>query len=100
MTFQIQPKLRLTKSLDQFWLFLNRAYFLLLLNTNWFLSILKIKLHNRFSTLEEAVIRANATPYGLGAGIWTKDIRQSDYAMRRIKAGMVNLPISPQFIRL
>ena len=42
-----------------------------------------------FATLEEAIDRANDTPYGLGAGIWTTGIQESELALKKIKAGMI-----------
>ena len=32
---------------------------------------------------------ANDTPYGLGAGIWTKDISKAHALAKKIKAGYV-----------
>jgi len=44
--------------------------------------------------LEEAVERANDTPYGLGSSVWTKDIERAYHAAERIQAGTtwVNSP--------
>jgi coniferyl-aldehyde dehydrogenase len=42
-----------------------------------------------FRTLEEAIKRANATPYGLAAGVITKDIDIANRLSRSIKAGTV-----------
>jgi aldehyde dehydrogenase (NAD+) len=42
-----------------------------------------------FDTLEEAVTRANATPYGLAAGIFTTHLGTAHKLARRIKAGSV-----------
>lgn len=42
-----------------------------------------------FKTNEEALQRANATPFGLAAGVFTKDITRGNYFTRQIKAGLV-----------
>jgi succinate-semialdehyde dehydrogenase/glutarate-semialdehyde dehydrogenase len=44
--------------------------------------------------LEEAIERANDTPYGLGSSVWTKDIERAYHAAERIQAGTtwVNSP--------
>jgi betaine-aldehyde dehydrogenase len=42
-----------------------------------------------FETEEEAVELANATPYGLSAGLWTRDLNRMHRVARRIKAGTV-----------
>ncbi len=44
-----------------------------------------------FSHLDEAVARANDTPYGLSAGIWTQDLGKAHALARRLKAGMVSI---------
>lgn len=43
----------------------------------------------RFKDLDEAVEIANDTPYGLAAGVWTKDIRQALLMSERLQAGTV-----------
>lgn len=43
----------------------------------------------KFDTIEEAVERANDTPYGLGAGVFTSSIALADYFVRRLHAGTV-----------
>jgi len=43
----------------------------------------------RFSTIEDALRLANATPYGLGASIWTKDEREITTCTRAIESGQV-----------
>ncbi len=42
-----------------------------------------------FSDLDEVAAQANDTPYGLGAGIWTKDISKAHALAKKIKAGSV-----------
>jgi len=44
--------------------------------------------------LEEAIQRANDTPYGLGSSVWTKDVERAYHAAERIQAGTtwVNSP--------
>ncbi|HYS68078.1 MAG TPA: aldehyde dehydrogenase family protein [Paraburkholderia sp.] len=42
-----------------------------------------------FDTLDEVVERANATPYGLGAGVWTRDVGRAHALAPRIRAGSV-----------
>jgi aldehyde dehydrogenase (NAD+) len=42
-----------------------------------------------FDTEDEVVQRANATPFGLAAGVWTKDVSRALRMSRRIRAGTV-----------
>ncbi len=42
-----------------------------------------------FKTDEEAVAIANGTDYGLGSGLWTRDLQRAHRAARDIHAGMV-----------
>jgi len=49
-----------------------------------FLSILK-----PFKTKEEALQRANDSKYGLGAGVFTKDMKTAEYFIRNFEAGSV-----------
>jgi phenylacetaldehyde dehydrogenase len=42
-----------------------------------------------FSTVEELVSKANATDYGLAAGLWTKDISKAHRIAAGLKAGTV-----------
>ena len=44
-----------------------------------------------FSDLDEAIARANDTPYGLSAGVWTQDLGHAHAVARRLKAGMVSI---------
>jgi aldehyde dehydrogenase (NAD+) len=42
-----------------------------------------------FSDEAEAIEIANATPYGLGGGLWTKDVQRAHRVAARIRSGMV-----------
>ncbi|WP_042353774.1 aldehyde dehydrogenase family protein [Bacillus rubiinfantis] len=42
-----------------------------------------------FDTVDEVVKRANNTPYGLAAGVWTKDIKKAHQVANKLKAGTV-----------
>lgn len=42
-----------------------------------------------FDDLEEAVVRANATPYGLAAGVYTRDVGTAHKLAARLKVGTV-----------
>ncbi len=42
-----------------------------------------------FDTDEEAVALANATPFGLAAGVWTRDVRRAHLVARALQAGTV-----------
>ena len=42
-----------------------------------------------FKDIDDVITRANNTPYGLSAGIWTNDIRKAHKVAREIKAGTV-----------
>ncbi|KAF5065955.1 Succinate-semialdehyde dehydrogenase [NADP(+)] GabD [anaerobic digester metagenome] len=43
----------------------------------------------RFRDLNDALIRANRSPYGLGASIWTRNTKYMREATRRLEAGLV-----------
>jgi len=43
----------------------------------------------RYSDIDEAVARANAGPYGLGASVWGSDAAQASEVAGRLHAGMV-----------
>jgi acyl-CoA reductase-like NAD-dependent aldehyde dehydrogenase len=42
----------------------------------------------RYTDFDDAIRRANATPYGLGSSIWTHDVRKIHRAAQEIEAGM------------
>ncbi|KQP14417.1 aldehyde dehydrogenase family protein [Pseudorhodoferax sp. Leaf267] len=42
-----------------------------------------------FDTIDEVEQRANATPYGLGSGVWTRDIHKVQRLTRSLRAGSV-----------
>ncbi len=42
-----------------------------------------------FDTVEEAIERANATEYGLAAGVWTENVRTAHYLAQSLEAGTV-----------
>jgi acyl-CoA reductase-like NAD-dependent aldehyde dehydrogenase len=42
-----------------------------------------------FDDVEDAVRKANDVPFGLAAGIWTKDVKKAHNVARRIQAGTV-----------
>jgi succinate-semialdehyde dehydrogenase/glutarate-semialdehyde dehydrogenase len=45
----------------------------------------------RFSSEEEALERANSTPYGLNSSVWTKDARRGREVAARLRTGTVNI---------
>jgi len=45
----------------------------------------------RFSDVEDAIARANATPYGLNASVWTANGRRGREVAARLHAGTVNV---------
>ena len=46
---------------------------------------------SKFATDDEAVERGNATPYGLNASVWTRDLARGRRIAARIEAGTVNV---------
>ncbi len=44
-----------------------------------------------FTDLDEAIVRANDTPYGLSAGVWTQDVGKAHAMAKRLQAGMVSI---------
>ncbi|MGF7033082.1 aldehyde dehydrogenase (NAD+) [Paenibacillus mucilaginosus] len=42
-----------------------------------------------YEDLDDVLARANATDYGLAAGLWTENIKNAHYAASRLKAGTV-----------
>lgn len=42
-----------------------------------------------FDTIDEVLERANATPFGLGSGVWTRDLSTAHRMARGIRAGSV-----------
>jgi acyl-CoA reductase-like NAD-dependent aldehyde dehydrogenase len=42
-----------------------------------------------FADLDEAIARANDTPYGLAAAVWTRDVKKAHYVARKLQAGTV-----------
>ncbi len=42
-----------------------------------------------FADLDEAIAVANDSPYGLAAGVWTRDIKKAHYLARKLQAGTV-----------
>jgi len=44
---------------------------------------------SRFSTEEEAIELANATPFGLASGVWTQNVKRAHRVAAEIRAGVV-----------
>ena len=44
---------------------------------------------SRFSTEEEAILSANATPFGLASGVWTQNVKRAHRVAAQIDAGVV-----------
>jgi len=42
-----------------------------------------------FADLDEAIAIANDSPYGLAAGVWTRDVKKAHHVARRLQAGTV-----------
>ncbi|MFI5172149.1 MAG: NAD-dependent succinate-semialdehyde dehydrogenase [Chitinophagales bacterium] len=45
----------------------------------------------KFSTREEVIAKANATPYGLAAYIWTNNLNNAIYISERLEFGMIGI---------
>lgn len=45
----------------------------------------------KFADLEQAILQANDSEYGLNASVWTQDLRQGRAVAARIQAGTVNV---------
>lgn len=43
----------------------------------------------RFSDLDDVIRRANNSPYGLAAAVWTRDIQKAHYVANKMRAGTV-----------
>src|SRR2546422_2986597 len=41
-----------------------------------------------FDDVDDAIAKANDTPYGLAAGVWTQDIAKAPAIARRLQAGL------------
>jgi len=41
-----------------------------------------------FSSLDEVLERANATPYGLASGVWTKDLTKAEHCVQELETGV------------
>lgn len=52
---------------------------------------------NRYRDLDEAIARANSTPYGLQAGVFTRDLSRAFHAARKLEAGGVLINEVPTF---
>ena len=46
---------------------------------------------NKVRDLSEAISRANATPYGLGASVFTRDVRIANWVAAQLRAGAVSI---------
>ena len=42
-----------------------------------------------FADVDEAIAKANESPYGLAAGVWTRDIKKAHHVARKLQAGTV-----------
>ena len=76
----------------------NRGYFVeptVLTNTHPEMTVVREEIFGPvvvaapFSDLGEVAAAANDTPYGLGAGIWTKDISKAHALAKKLRAGSV-----------
>jgi len=76
----------------------NRGYFVeptVLVNTNPSMKVVREEIFGPvvtampFKSVDEIAAEANNTPYGLAAGIWTKDIGKAHALANKLKAGTV-----------
>jgi phenylacetaldehyde dehydrogenase len=76
----------------------NRGYFVeptVLVNTNPKMKVVQEEIFGPvvtampFHSVDEIAVEANNTPYGLAAGIWTKDIAKAHSLANKLKAGTV-----------
>ncbi len=76
----------------------DRGYFVeptVLVNTNPNMKVVReeifgpVLVAQPFTDIDEIAAQANDTPYGLSAGIWTKDISKAHKLAKRLKAGTV-----------
>ena len=76
----------------------NRGYFVeptVLTNTHPEMTVVReeifgpVVVATPFSDLDAVAAAANDTPYGLGAGIWTKDISKAHALAKKIRAGSI-----------
>lgn len=54
----------------------------------------------KFRTPEEVIERANSTPYGLAAAVWTNDIKTAQKVSRGLKSGTVWVRLAVLCFRL
>lgn len=50
-----------------------------------------------YDSLDDAIARANATPYGLQAGVFTRDLQRAFYAARKLDVGGVMINDIPMY---
>ena len=76
----------------------DRGFFIeptVLINTHGNMKVVKeeifgpVVVAEPFSGLDEIAAKANDTPYGLGAGIWTRDVSKVHALAKKLKAGSV-----------
>jgi phenylacetaldehyde dehydrogenase len=76
----------------------DRGFFIeptVLINTHGDMKVVKeeifgpVVVAEPFSDLDDLAAKANDTPFGLGAGIWTRDISKAHALAKKLKAGSV-----------
>jgi phenylacetaldehyde dehydrogenase len=76
----------------------DRGFFIeptVLINTHGNMKVVKeeifgpVVVAEPFSDLDEIAAKANDTPFGLGAGIWTRDISKAHALAKKLRAGSV-----------